>query len=244
VRPYFLFSTAAHGLLLAALVVVGTLLSKPRMSYYAVDIMSSSPAGGGITAVPAASPVAVREPPAPKMARAPKTAARAPVAEEERPDQETLRLLAKLKQKRLARQEGRPDSSPPSVSEPSPGAESAAPSEAGRGGAGLAGSGAGIVADAGPAFPYPWYLKAIADRLDKQWHPPQEFEPDTVCQVTFVINRAGGISGSKISKSSGDALFDQLALRAVLYANPLIPLPNGFPDDTLIVHMKFVGRRM
>ena len=104
--------------------------------------------------------------------------------------------------------------------------------------------GAGIVAEAGLAFPYPWYLKAIADRLDKQWHPPQEYAPDTTCQVTFVINRAGEVSGSQLSKSSGDSLFDQLAMRAVLYANPLPPLPNGFPDDTLRVHMKFVGRRL
>ena len=54
----------------------------------------------------------------------------------------------------------------------------------------------------------------------------------------------GQISGSVLSKSSGDSLFDQLAMRAVLYANPLPPLPNGFPDETLKVHMKFVGRRI
>ena len=94
-------------------------------------------------------------------------------------------------------------------------------------------------------FPYPWYSEEaiFADRLDKQWHPPQEFEPDTLCQVSFVISRSGQVSESQISKSSGDALFDQLAMRAVLYANPLPPLPNGFPDETLRVHMKFVGRR-
>jgi TonB family protein len=80
--------------------------------------------------------------------------------------------------------------------------------------------------------------------LDKQWHPPQEYAPDTTCQVTFVISRAGEISGSVLSKSSGDSMFDQLAMRAVLYANPLPPLPNGFPDETLKVHMKFVGRRL
>jgi TonB family protein len=101
------------------------------------------------------------------------------------------------------------------------------------------------VADAGGlAFPYPWYLKAIADRLDKQWRPPQEYAPDTACQVTFVIDRAGQVSGAQVTKVSGDSLFDQLALRAVLYSNPLPPLPNGFPDDQLKVHMKFVGRRL
>jgi protein TonB len=229
-----------HSALLAALLVVGTLLSKPRMSYYAVDLMSSLPAGGS-AAGPVVSPV-TSPTPAPKMVSAPKAVSRAPAAREELPDQDTMRLLAKLKQKRLAQKKG----SPAPSTQDSQGAEESAPapSGAGRGGLGLPGSGAGVVGDAGPAFPYPWYLKAIADRLDKQWRPPQEFDPDTVCQVTFVIDRTGQISGSKISKSSRDQLFDQLALRAVLYSNPLPPLPNGFPDDQLTVHMKFVGRRL
>ena len=154
-------------------------------------------------------------------------------------------MLAKLKKKRLGLIKSQPRARGTSSSQRLwRVAEYGSPAQnAGRGGGGLPGSGSGIVADAGPAFPYPWYLKAIADRLDKQWHPPQEFQPDTLCQVTFVISRAGQISGSQISKSSGDSLFDQLALRAVLYSNPLPPLPNGFPDDTLKVHMKFVGRR-
>jgi len=231
-KPFFFFSVSLHGVFLAALIAVGTLLSKPRMSYYAVDLMSSLPAGGP-SGVPAASPVVVQ---APKVLTAPKASAPAPAAEEAVPAEDTIRLLAKLKKKRLALAKGQsPSAQAPGV---------AAPAASGRGGIGLPGSGAGIVADAGPAFPYPWYLKAIADRLDKQWRPPQEFQPDTVCQVTFVIRRTGEISGSQISKSSSDTLFDQLALRAVLYANPLPPLPNGFPDETLKVHMKFVGRRL
>ena len=227
-KPFFLYSTALHGVFLASLITLGTLLSKPRMSYYAVDLMGSFPAGG-TAAGPTSSPVAV---PAPRAATAPKASAPTPAAEEV-PADDTIRLLARLKQKRLALAK-----SPPQTFEP------AAPATSGRGGIGLPGSGAGIVADAGLAFPYPWYLKAIADRLDKQWKPPQEFQPGTVCQVTFIVGRGGDISGSQITKSSGDALFDQLALRAVLYANPLPPLPNGFPDDTLKVHMKFVGRRL
>jgi len=243
-KSYFMASMAAHGLFLAALIVVGTLLAKPRMSYYAVDLMSS-PAGGGPMAGPVVSPVSTPAKHAIKVAATPKIAAPAPrAAEEELPDQDTLRMLAKLKKKRM----GQIKSHPSAQSEARENAQSeeAAPSSSGGGGhagSGIPGSGAGVVGEAGPAFPYPWYLKAIADRLDKQWHPPQEFAPDTLCQVTFVISRGGDVSGSKISKSSGDSLFDQLALRAVLYSNPLPPLPNGFPDETLKVHMKFVGRR-
>jgi len=206
------------------------------MSYYAVDLMNSSPAGGTVSGSPV-SPVsapALKVSPAPKMKE--KASAPTPAAEEVVPADDTIRLLAKLKKKRLSLAKSQPQTAQtPAV---------AAPTASGRGGIGLPGSGAGIVADAGPAFPYPWYLKAIADRLDRQWKPPQEFQPDTVCQVIFVIGRGGDISGSQIAKSSGDQLFDQLALRAVLYANPLPPLPNGFPDDTLKVHMKFVGRRL
>jgi len=232
-RPFFFYSTFAHGLLLGSLMILGTLLSKPRMSYYAVNLMSSPPAGAAVTGTPVSS-VSV---PAPKAAAAPKVHAPLPAAEEEIPANDTIRLLAKLKQKRLALARTPPASA---VTAPAAGAAPAG----GRGGFGMPGSGAGIVAEAGPAFPYPWYLKAIADRLDKQWRPPQEFQPDTVCQITFVIGRSGQVSGPQISKSSGDQLFDQLALRAVLYANPLPPLPNGFPDDTLKVHMRFVGRRL
>jgi protein TonB len=232
VKPYFLFSTLAHGMFLAAVITLGTLLSKPRMSYYAVNLMSSPPAGG-VVAGPPTSPMSV---PAPKVATAPKAFTHVPAAEEEVPSDDTIRLLAKLKKKRLALSKSQPEAVPAPTS--------GTPSSSGRGGMGILGSGPGIVAEAGPAFPYPWYLKAIADRLDKQWRPPQEFQPDTVCQITFVIGRSGAVSGSQISKSSGDQLFDQLALRAVLYANPLPPLPNGFPDETLKVHMTFVGKRL
>jgi TonB family protein len=234
-KPYLYFSGAAHAFFMVGLLVVGTLLSKPRMSYYAVDLMSSMPAGGSVPG-PTVSPIATPAPPVPRVT-VPKVAR---PAEEELPDQDTIRMLAKLKKKRLAK-------SPPqqaSEDRPETSDNAAAAPNTGRMGMGGANSGAGIVAEAGLTFPYPWYLKAIADRLDKQWHPPQEYAPDTTCQVTFVISRAGEISGSVLSKSSGDSLFDQLAMRSVLYANPLPPLPNGFPDETLKVHMKFVGRRL
>src|SRR5438876_6386175 len=95
-KSYFLISTTLHGLLLTVLVVVGGLLSNPRRSYYAVDLFSA-PAGGGAVSGPAVTPA----PPAPKVS-APRVVPRSPRApEEELPDQDTLRMLAKLKKKRL-----------------------------------------------------------------------------------------------------------------------------------------------
>ena len=72
-KPFFVFSAFAHGAFLMGLIVVGTLLSKPRMSYYAVDLYNSTPAGGGVTAEPSQDPVSA---PAPRLTPE-------PVAEEE-----------------------------------------------------------------------------------------------------------------------------------------------------------------
>ncbi len=227
--------------MLGVLVILGALLSKPRMSYYAVDLMSSLPSGGGGAVETSPSPEAIK--PAPKVT-IPKIKTPAPrtVQEEDIPDNDTIKMLAKLKKKRIAQQQAAEEYTPSKSAARDDGGQGQSEG-ASHGGGGMLGGGPGITAAAGTPFPYPWYLKAIADRLDKQWKPPPAYESDTTCQVTFDIDRAGQISGSKITQSSRDSLFDQLALRAVLYANPMPPLPNGFPEDSLKVHMKFVGKR-
>jgi TonB family protein len=236
-RRYLFFSFSLHSVGLAALLMASLLLSKPPMSYYAVDLFSLpsgalGPGGRGQASAVVAKP-----------------AEEAPAIEEEPVPHEVIRVPGKVKKKHPAliptkpkiRSKPRPWSllASPSATEEGEGSRG----EGGGGGGAPGGAGAGIVGDAGPAFPYPWYLKAIVDRLDKEWHPPQEFETDTLCQVSFVIKRGGEVVDARISKKSGDSIYDQLALRAVLYANPLPPLPAGFPDNTLKVHMKFVGKR-
>ncbi len=241
-KPFLYYSCAIHGLILGTLLVMGTLLSKAPMSYYAVDLMSSLSSGGGGAFSSTSSPDAITAPAAPKVSL-PKAMRTAPkVAKEEvASDQDTIRMLAKLKKKRLAQQKLEAEESDSRL--PVVGERSGTSQGSGHGAGTNLGGGPGIMAATGTPFPFPWYLKAIADRLDQQWKPPQAYEPETECQVTFIINRTGQISGSTISKSSRDSLFDQLALRAVLFANPMPPLPHGFPDDTLKVHMKFVGKR-
>ncbi len=197
------------------------------MSYYAIDLESSLPAGGPAGGGEAAE-VATKLPPAP------------PVVEERKlPAKEVIRVKGKPKKPqptpKVAKKHGLNLKAALAV------LDGQGKASVGRGGLPGAG-GSGIMADAGPAFPYPWYLKAIADRLNAQWHPPQDFQEDTLCQVAFVIHKDGQVSDSRVEKASGDATFDQLAQRAVLYSNPLPPLPAGFPDETLRVHMKFVGK--
>jgi TonB family protein len=230
-RRYLVISSGTHVFLLAGWLASGALLTKPRMSYYAIDVMSSLPAGGPAGGSPAVvEPVKAPPPPTP------------PAVEQR-----------KLPAKEMIQVQGKPKKPAPAPPKPqkkhglnlkaalavldSQGKEGRS-APAGMPGAG----GSGIVAEAGPAFPYPWYLEAIADRLNKQWHPPQDFQADMLCQIAFVIERNGQVGQAVVEKGSGDATFDQLAQRAILYANPLPPLPAGFPDETLHVHMKFVGK--
>lgn len=238
-KGYIVFSVGLHSLAIVGVVTAGTLLSQPRMSYYGVDLFSlpSGPASGG----PAVTPGPVAKP-----------VEETPIEEDETPaPKEVIRVRGKVTKKPPTRTKIKKPLTHAKPVKPSwaEGFNNDAPAQNQGSSGGMAagggggGSGSGIVAEAGPAFPYPWYLKTIADRLDKQWQPPREFDSDTMCQVSFVIHRNGEITGSQLSKASGDNVFDQLALRAVLYSNPLPPLPNGFPDETLKVHMKFVGKR-
>ncbi len=233
-RRYLLFSFAGHGAFLGVLLAFGALLSKPRMGYYAIEILGSLPSGpaGGRARAPS-----VTESVKPQQA-APHETLRDSIRVLDKKHKTVTRTPLKAKHviKAVPRASQRPA---PSVSTEG---ESAEGKEGAGGGSGAGGGGAGIVAEAGPAFPYPWYLKAIADRLDKQWHPPQEFQANTTCVVAFVIHTSGEVTGAALEKPSGDSFFDQLALRAVLYANPLPPLPGGYVDSTLQVHMTFVGK--
>lgn len=251
-KSYFVFSAGFHVAMLLFLATVGTLLAKPKKSYYSVDLMSSMSSGGApgassAVATPEPKAVTVPTPAAPKM-KAPKMAP-APVrqAEEEEPAEDTMRLLAKLKKKRMTQAKARTyeDSSPRAAREDYE-PERAAPSRGGSsghgGGGGSLGAGPGISVGNGTPFPFPWYIKAIYQRLDKQWRPPSSYDPGTTCVVSFKIARDGQISGTRMTKSSRDSFFDGIALRAVNSANPMPPLPGGYPEETLDVHMTFLGK--
>jgi TonB family protein len=49
--------------------------------------------------------------------------------------------------------------------------------------------------------------------------------------IVFHIRRNGTVEDASVETSSGVPLFDQVALRAVLAASPLPPLPADFKMD-------------
>ncbi len=57
--------------------------------------------------------------------------------------------------------------------------------------------------------------------------------------MRFVINRDGSLAEAKVLRSSGFALLDQEALRAVHDASPFPPLPARMESDRLVVNATF-----
>ncbi|MBI3292549.1 MAG: TonB C-terminal domain-containing protein [Elusimicrobia bacterium] len=90
-----------------------------------------------------------------------------------------------------------------------------------------------------PNFPYAWYVNILRTKLWEEWSrwvPPGSQQN---CLVTFVIQRSGAVTAIELERTSGDPLFDQGALRAIQTAAPFPPLPEGFQDPTLSVHVEF-----
>ncbi len=105
------------------------------------------------------------------------------------------------------------------------------------------------LAPAGPAvsatdqpFEFAYYLNLIEGRVSRHWNPRQlgfRNSASHTCVVHFMVDRRGNISQVTLSRTSGVALFDREALRAVQAAQPLPPLPPKYTARTLGVSFVF-----
>ena len=100
----------------------------------------------------------------------------------------------------------------------------------------------GAVAADAAGFAYDYYLQLVRERIGGLWTPPNGLAPGgeplrTV--VYFRIGRDGQVSGMRLESASGVEFFDRSALRAVLLASPLPPLPLGYASGDLGVHFGF-----
>lgn len=90
---------------------------------------------------------------------------------------------------------------------------------------------------------YAYYLQAVRDKIATCWAPPSGLSTrnrEVSAMVSFQIDRRGNIGTSYVEEPSGTGVFDAAALRAVVMANPLPPLPQDFPGDWVGIHLRFV----
>ncbi len=93
-------------------------------------------------------------------------------------------------------------------------------------------------------FPYAWYLRQVLQKVEGQWQRQNRpHEPEQKPLVFVEIQRDGSIRMPRIEKSSGNSLYDQAALRAVMEASPFPPLPEDWSKPSLRVLFRFDVRR-
>lgn len=84
----------------------------------------------------------------------------------------------------------------------------------------------------GKKFPYQWYINNIRTRVESNWKPSISNEELSIVLV-FSILANGNISEVSINKSSGTAMLDNLAVRAVKLAAPFGKLPLAYSGNKL-----------
>ncbi|MDP9361183.1 MAG: TonB C-terminal domain-containing protein [Acidobacteriota bacterium] len=97
---------------------------------------------------------------------------------------------------------------------------------------------AGVTGLEGGDFPYTIYIDRMKSLIGQRWLRPQ-VGGGALVTVSFVIDRDGTIRDAKNEISSGNGTFDRAALRAVLEASPLPPLPFAYNGTYLGVHLTF-----
>lgn len=117
----------------------------------------------------------------------------------------------------------------------------AAPSAAGQGSAATAG---GVESMTLGGLELGWYGSAVTAALASRWlRPVLEGEGrDLVAVVAFDIRRDGTVENARVIESSGVPSLDRSALRAVLDASPLPPVPAAWNQPLLPAQFRFVWR--
>jgi periplasmic protein TonB len=102
------------------------------------------------------------------------------------------------------------------------------------------GGGDGVTLDVAN-FCCPDYIVQMRQRIYQQWNPNQGATGQPT--VKFTIRRDGILVNVEVEKSSGQALLDNEARRAVLNTRQLAPLPREYTGDSLTVHLMFEFKR-
>lgn len=125
---------------------------------------------------------------------------------------------------------------------PSAASQPAETSETADGGAGTgaAGTGTGVggLRFDQPGFNYPYYYERVKIAIETNWFKPATSIP-TSPVVHFTIQKDGTITDAELVTSSGLTYVDRAALRAVLAASPLPPLPNDFQSSHIGLSVLF-----
>ena len=100
------------------------------------------------------------------------------------------------------------------------------------------GEGIGSAVLEGKGLENTYYVDLMLQKIKESWRNPVKGGL-LKATVYFKIQRDGKIIDAEVEAPSGVSIFDQSALRAVISASPLPPLPSQFTSEYLGVHLEF-----
>ncbi|HMK77184.1 MAG TPA: TonB family protein [Thermodesulfobacteriota bacterium] len=86
------------------------------------------------------------------------------------------------------------------------------------------------------------YYSAIWAKIKKEWTLPGDLpkgKTDLEAVIVVIVERDGKVQKSSFEKRSGNARYDQSAMRAIKKAEPLPPIPKEFSDETFEIGIRF-----
>ena len=86
----------------------------------------------------------------------------------------------------------------------------------------------------------PYYAGIVFAKIKSMWRNPVQ-GVTLQAAIMFKIQKNGEVTDAAIEVSSGNNIYDQAALRAVLTSSPLPALPTHYVGKDLTVHLNFVG---
>ncbi len=98
-----------------------------------------------------------------------------------------------------------------------------------------------VYTGSGRGFTYSYYLNILLNKIGRNWTNP--FKGKNVVMksiVYFEVDKKGNIYSVRLEEDSGNELYNETAMRAVIITKSLPPLPDEFANDYLKVHLEFL----
>jgi TonB family protein len=98
-----------------------------------------------------------------------------------------------------------------------------------------------IYTGSGRGFTYSYYLNILLNKISRNWHNPFKGKDIILMSIVyFEVDKNGHIYSVRLEEDSGNELYNETAMRAVIITKRLPPLPEEFSDDYLKVHLEFL----
>lgn len=88
-------------------------------------------------------------------------------------------------------------------------------------------------------IPYSYYFGVLLQKISENWNYTHINKDTLRATIHFVILKDGLLQDIRIEKNSGDLVFDQSALRAVMLTKRVPPLPEEMDMEFLRVYLEF-----